>query len=177
MERVEGVQAHASGEGVAPPVEVSFAELFEREHARLFRTLYLITGSSQEAEELMQDAFLKVWERWERVAVMDNPAGYLYRVAVNGGRSRIRRLAVAARRALTPREPEDPFSAADLHDELVRALAMLPQRQRAALVLTELMGLTSEEAGAALGITASTVRSLVSQARQALRASMEVDDA
>jgi RNA polymerase sigma-70 factor (ECF subfamily) len=177
MEGVEGVHARAPGEAVAQQVEVSFEELFEREHARLFRALYLITGSAQEAEELTQDAFLRVWERWERVRVMDNPGGYLSRVAVNAGRSRIRRLAVAARRTLTPGEPEDPFSAADLRDALVRALAELPERQRAALVLTELMDLPSEEAATALGITSSSVRSLVSQARRALRASMEVDHA
>src|SRR5262249_27332631 len=46
--------------------EEAFAELFASEHERLFRALYLITGSSQESEELMQDAFLKVWERWDR---------------------------------------------------------------------------------------------------------------
>ncbi len=45
--------------------DLMFEELFAKEHAGLFRALYLITGSSQDAEELMQDAFLKVWERWE----------------------------------------------------------------------------------------------------------------
>src|SRR6266581_351361 len=109
---------------------MGFEELFASEHQRLFRALYLVTGNSQESEELMQDAFLKVWERWDRVVLFDNPAGYLYRVAINGARSRYRRAALAAKRTLSFGQPEDQFAAADLRDELVRALKMLTQRQR-----------------------------------------------
>src|SRR5262245_39708801 len=67
----------------------------------------------------MQDAFVRVLERWGRI---DNSAGYLYRSAFNATSSRYRRLKLAARRALTSGEPEDPFAAADLRDEIVRAL-------------------------------------------------------
>ena len=98
---------------------MGFEELFASEHQRLFRALYLITGNSQESEELMQDAFLKVWERWDRVGQFDNPTGYLYRVAVNGARSRYRRAALAAKRTLSFGQAEDQFAAADLRDELV----------------------------------------------------------
>jgi len=49
-----------------PPVgPVSFEAFFEAEHERLFRALYLVTGNAQEAEELMQDALVAVWERWD----------------------------------------------------------------------------------------------------------------
>ena len=44
----------------------------------LFTALCLVTGNRHEAEEIAQDAFLAVWERWERVSAMENPAGYLY---------------------------------------------------------------------------------------------------
>lgn len=57
--------------------------------------MYLIVGNSHEAEELMQDAFVKVLERWDRI---DNHAGYLYRPALNSTRSRFRRLQLAAKR-------------------------------------------------------------------------------
>jgi hypothetical protein len=84
-------QAHrapaAHSIGVAP-TPLTFEELFAAEHESLFRALYLITGSTQESEELMQDAFLKVFERWDRVQMMENPGGYLCRVAINGARSR-----------------------------------------------------------------------------------------
>src|SRR6266545_3465379 len=83
-----------------PRSELTFEDLFQAEHQALFRALYLIVGNTQEAEELMQDAFLKVWERWDRVSRMENPAGYLCRIAVNGARSRIRRLRLATRRTI-----------------------------------------------------------------------------
>ena len=175
MERPTGAAATPLPSSEIAPSETTFEELFASEHASLFRALYLITGSTQEAEELMQDAFLRVWERWDRVREMDNPAGYLCRVAVNGARSRVRRLKLSARRALVPGLPEDPFAAADLRDELVRALASLTERQRWALVLTDLMELPAEESAKVLGIRPPTVRSLASQARAALRITMEAE--
>ncbi|HLA92260.1 MAG TPA: sigma-70 family RNA polymerase sigma factor [Actinomycetota bacterium] len=154
-------------EAPAPPA--SFEGFFEAEHARLLRALYLVTGNVQEAEELMQDAFLAVWERWDRVATMDEPVGYLYRTAMNRFRSRLRRVNRAARKVVGSAAGGDAFAAADERDALARALATLPERQRAALVLTELLGYGSEEAGRILGVRDVTVRSLASQARAALR--------
>ena len=115
-----------------------------------------MTGNSAEAEEIMQDKFLALFERWERVARMDDPTGYLYRTAMNQFRKRTRRAALALRRrsALAP-EPM-PFSKIDEQLDVVAALRELTPRQRAALVLTEVLGYTSEEAGAALGISAGT---------------------
>ena len=77
-----------------------FDSFFLAEHVRLYRALYVITGTSHEAEELMQEAFVRVWERWDRVSGMENPAAYLYRTAMNEFRSRYRRAKAAARRAL-----------------------------------------------------------------------------
>ena len=168
MERPSGV-AHREDEQATESPQ-TFEDLFAHQHQRLFRALYLIVGNSQEAEELMQDAFLRVLERWDRI---DNPAGYLYRSALNATRSRFRRLTLAAKRTLTPGQPEDPFAAADLRDEIVRALRALPERQRAALVLLDLLDYRSEDAARVLGITAATARSLASHARAALKLSLE----
>ena len=154
---------------------LSFEDLFADQHERLYRAVYLIVGNSHEAEELMQDAFVKVLERWDRI---DNPAGYLYRAALNSTRSRFRRLRLAAKRTLSPGEPEDPFAGivADLRDQVVRSLRTLPERQRAALVLLDLLDLRSEEAAEVLRVTPATVRSLASHARAALKLSMEAED-
>src|SRR5262245_62070827 len=75
----------------------TFEDLFAEQHDRLYRALYLIVGDRHEAEELMQDAFVKVLEHWDRV---ENPVGYLYRSAFNASHSRFRRLQRAARRTL-----------------------------------------------------------------------------
>jgi|SRR5262245_3232263 len=154
----------------------SFEAFFRAEHERLQRALFLVTGDAQEAEELMQDAFIAVWERWDRVGPMEEPTGYLYRTAMNRFRSRLRRTARAARRAVAAAEGGDAFAAADERDALARALAQLPERQRAAIVLTELLGYASEEAGRILGVKDVTVRSLASQARSTLRTHLEERD-
>src|SRR5437867_10784257 len=78
----------------APP----FEDFFEAEHLRLYRALFIVTNNRHEAEELMQEAFLKVWERWDRVRTMGDPRGYLYRTAMNTFRSRYRRAGRAVRR-------------------------------------------------------------------------------
>jgi RNA polymerase sigma factor (sigma-70 family) len=160
----------------APAAGPSFEAFFEAEHARLLRALFLVTGNVQEAEELMQDAFVAVWERWDRVGSMEEPTGYLYRTAMNRFRSRLRRATRAARRVVGSAEGDDQFSAADERDALARGLAALPRRQRAAIVLTELLGYGSEEAGRILGVKDVTVRSLASQARAALRDHLEDRD-
>jgi len=157
----------------ATAVPLTFEDLFADQRERLYRALYLIVGNSHEAEELMQDAFLHVLGEWDRI---DNPAGYLYRSALNSTWSRFRRLRLAAKRNLTPGQPEDPFAAADLRDQMVRALRELPERQRAALVLIDLLDYRSEEAAGVLGVTAATVRSLASHARAAMKLSLEAHD-
>ena len=85
--------------------QADFADFFRAEYQTLLRAMYLISGSRDEAEELAQDAFVKALERWDRVQEMDNPAGYLYRTAVNTRRSVARRLRLAAQRALRSGRP------------------------------------------------------------------------
>ena len=83
---------------VAP---LSFEEFFEAERSRLFRALVLITYDVAEAEDLTQEAFVRVLERWERIAQTDDPVAYLFRTAMNLHRSALRR-AVAAAKLLVP---------------------------------------------------------------------------
>ena len=166
-------------EGALDELEAShtFETFYEAEARTLFRRLWLVTGSRAEAEELMQDAFLSVWERWDRVGRMDDPLGYLYRTAMNLFRKRNRRAMLAVRRAVGIAPSNDDFSDADDRHIVRHILATLPKRQRAALVLTEMLGFTSKEAGDALGITDATIRSLTRHGRDAFRKVMEVDDA
>jgi RNA polymerase sigma factor (sigma-70 family) len=150
---------------------IAFEDFFDNERDRLFRALCVMTANRHEAEELAQDAFLKVLERWDRVGAMDDPAGYLHRAAMNEFRKRYRRSKVALRRMLPVTDPPDMFDSVDDQDLVAHALSSLTPRQRAALVLTEALSYSAEEAGELLGIKASTVRALTSQARASLRAS------
>src|SRR2546426_2135699 len=113
------------GSGI-PEAEVaeqprSFESFFEAEHAGLFGALCLVTGNRHEAEEIMQDAFLRLWERWDRVAGLDDPAGYLYRTAMNVFRKRYRRASLALRKGVAQAPGEDDLAAVEDRDVLVRA--------------------------------------------------------
>jgi RNA polymerase sigma-70 factor (ECF subfamily) len=153
-----------------------FESFYEGERDGLFGALVLITGNRHEAEEIAQDAFVAIWERWDRVSGLENPTGYLYRTAMNGFRKRRRRAALAVRHAIHVAPREDLFAQADARQVVSQAMAGISRRQRAALVLTELLGFSSEEAGRALGIRPVTVRVLASQGRAAMKKSMERRD-
>jgi RNA polymerase sigma-70 factor, ECF subfamily len=165
------VELHRGHE--APVAAPSFEELFFDLHDRLYRALYFVTGSSHDAEELMQDAFLKLWERWDSIEGIADPSAYLFRVAFNGFRMRVRRARVAARHLLPLMPPRDDFEDIDLHEDLRRLLLRVPDRQRAALVLTEVFGYSSEQVSRILGIRPTSVRVLASRGRAALRGAVD----
>ena len=87
------VETIVTSYGVKQPI--AFEAFFGAERVRLFRALYLLTGNTEEAEEVLQEAFIAIWERWDRVGAMADPTGYLYRTAMN----RWRRATRSARRS------------------------------------------------------------------------------
>lgn len=150
----------------------TFEEFFLGERDGLYGAMWLVARNQHEAEEIVQEAFLRVWERWEVVHELADPPGYLYRIAMNVWRSRGRRAALAVRKVVHAVPPEDDMAAIEERDAVVRVLARLTPRQRAAIVLVDLLGLTSEAAGKALGVRASTVRVLAARARATLKEGM-----
>jgi RNA polymerase sigma-70 factor (ECF subfamily) len=167
-------QAEATWKGIgAMAADRSFEDFFEVEQERLLRLLWMVTGSLEEAEDIVQDAFLRVWERWPKVASMESPTGYLHQVAMNLFRNRFRRARLGLRKVVGAEPPIDAFGSADDRISVSSALRNLTPKQRAALVLTDLLGYPAEEAGRMLGIRGSTVRSLSSTARATLRNAKE----
>jgi RNA polymerase sigma-70 factor (sigma-E family) len=154
----------------------NFETFFEAHHLRLFRALWLLTRNRHEAEELMQDAFLGVWERWDRVSSLRDPEGYLYRTAMNLFRSRLRRAAVAVRKRTHQLPADDQLAAVEEREAVVRALAPLTRGQRAAIVLMDVLGLSSEQAAEALGVKPGTVRVQAARGRAILKREMGVPD-
>ncbi len=147
----------------------SFEEFFLEQRDPLFRAIWLVTRDRYEAEELTQDAFLKILEHWDRMDDVEDPVAYLFRVAMNLFRNRLRRGLTAFRKVVHMGPPEDEMRTIEDRDEVVRMLGRLTRSQRAALVLTDLVGMSSEEAGKALGSRPSTVRVLAARGRKALR--------
>jgi len=137
----------------------------------LLRTAYLIVWDLPEAEDLVQETLLKVAGRWHRVRRMEHPASYARRILVNlalsGSDRRNRR-----RRELTGDAPPDrgyelsgssESDAIDAQDELMRALAALPPRQRTVLVLRYFLDLPEAEVAAAMKCSLGTVKSTASR--------------
>lgn len=151
------------------------SELFDAEYARLVRSLG-VAFDPGDAADAVQEAFIQADRRWDEVSQLDDPAGWVRRVALhrllNGRRNRHRRREILATIRLT----SDADLTADLID-LRRAVAALPDRMRAAVCLHYLADLPVDEVAAALEVSAGTVKSNLHDARIRLRSLMEVSDA
>jgi RNA polymerase sigma factor (sigma-70 family) len=158
-----------------PTDQASFEEFFGEHRDELFRALCLLTRNRHEAEEIAQDAFVKLLERWDTMDRVADLSAYLYRTALNLWRSRLRRTARMAKRIAHVTADRDEMGTIDSTDVVVRALLQLPPKQRAALCLVDILDMTSEQAAAAIGIRSSTVRVHLARAREALRAGREDD--
>jgi RNA polymerase sigma-70 factor, ECF subfamily len=144
-----------------------FDAFFDQEYTPLLRLLFAMTGNLTEAEELAQETMTRAFERWGRISGMDSPAGYVYRMAVNLNRSRLRHLRLRFAKQSQIRHP--PQTNPEVVGSLVAALGELSRGQREALLLVEWLGLDAVEAGRILRISASAVRSRVHRAKAALR--------
>jgi RNA polymerase sigma factor (sigma-70 family) len=141
-----------------------FRAFFEGTEPVLRRALVAAYGPA--GREAAADALAYAWEHWDRVAHMQNPAGYLYRV----GQSRMRWY-----RRRPPRLPSTPPANDRLFDvDLAAALDELTRPQRVAVVLCHGYSLTHRQVGTLLGVTASTVQNHVERGLAKLRARLEV---
>src|SRR5687767_12130417 len=111
----------------------TFDETFRAEYPGIVRVLAPIIGSVEDAEAVVQDAFLKAFVRWRRIGAYDRPGAWVQRVAIRDGV----RAAARARRRPEPPLPtrDDPAPGAATRVDLARALAGLPAQPRAAVVL------------------------------------------
>ncbi|MBI5088720.1 MAG: sigma-70 family RNA polymerase sigma factor [Actinobacteria bacterium] len=137
------------------------AELYATEWKPLVHLAFLLTSSRPTAEEIVQDAFVRLQST--RTEVL-RPGAYLRTSVVNACRDVHRHRVVVER---TPVPPPEPAFAA--HDELFDALARLPWRQQAVLVLRFHLDLPEADIAAALGCRPGTVRSLTHRALTSLR--------
>jgi RNA polymerase sigma factor (sigma-70 family) len=147
-----------------------FEEFYRAEFPRLVRAMFLLVPDADEAQELAQEAMVRVYERWDRVSVMESPGGYLYRTATNLNHRRIRSLAVRARRLRTLGVGLRDVEIDTARYDLVEAISSLSVRLREAFMLVDWLGMSSDEAARILHIAPASVRSRVHRARRELRA-------
>jgi len=144
----------------------SFIDLYEGQFVAMVRLAVALTGSEALAEDTVHDAFVRVHAHWERI---EHPSAYLRAAVVNGCRSAARR--AARERAVLAAHVSDVATLRA--DEMFDALARLPYRQRAALVLHYYDGLTHAEIARALDCREGTVASLVHRGLAQLRRVIE----
>ncbi|MGH9101743.1 MAG: RNA polymerase sigma factor [Acidimicrobiales bacterium] len=156
----------SSDQGRAPEWPPSFVDLYRAQYAPMVRLAFLLTGSASQAEEIVQDAFVRIRPHLDRVT---GPVGYLRTSVVNGCRNQRRRAGLERRFAAS----ETPEVTLDRVDELGDALGSLPYRQRAAIVLRYYLGMSEAEIAAELGCRPGTVKSLAHRGLAELRRVLE----
>jgi RNA polymerase sigma-70 factor (ECF subfamily) len=152
-----------------------FAAMVEAESRGLVAAVTAIVGDSHRAEEIVQDAFERCFQRWRRVSTLDRPGAWVRRVAINEAISTTRRRA-SERRALEraharlDRLPHAPDAAADLGDAGIwAAVRALPSDQATAIALRYGADLPLEDIAETMSTTVPAVKSLLHRGRAALR--------
>jgi RNA polymerase sigma-70 factor (ECF subfamily) len=156
--------------------EVAIREFLHTAYPRLVAAVALASGSRAAAEDAVQEALLRAWERSERGEEIQSLNAWVTTVALNQARSGIRRR-LAERRAGSRMAPagSDRGPSGERVD-VERALSSLPRRQREAVVLRYYLQLDTREVAEALGINEGTVKSTLSRARATLAGALGIDE-
>jgi DNA-directed RNA polymerase specialized sigma24 family protein len=150
---------------VTTPGDQEFGEFVRAVEPSLRRALFAVLGAER-GREATAEALAWAWEHWDRVVVVDNPTGYLFRVGQS--RSRTRKV-----RTLHARnEWSEPL----VEPELTRALADLSEAQRVAVILVHGFGWTMREVAELNGTHVSSVQTHLARGLRKLRAALEVEE-
>jgi RNA polymerase sigma-70 factor (ECF subfamily) len=161
----------------------AFEDLVLRKRERVVRTAFQITGNLEDARDVAQGVFLRLWRVLQRFDLSKRFDTWLYRITVNAAIDTVRERGPkgilqalpddAGDRVRDPsRRQDEVFDLKQLQAAFFRLAARLAPRQRATFVLKEIEGLETAEIARALGVTESTVRNHLLQARRILREGM-----
>jgi RNA polymerase sigma factor (sigma-70 family) len=139
---------------------VSFDEFYRSSRTPVARALAVTLRDADLAGEAIDEAMARAYQRWNHVSQLDNPGGWVYRVALNWSRSVIRRLRRPAPIWFAPSNADATTSAPAMHDPAIdRALDQLTVDQRAVVVCRLLLGWSELQTAASLNIKPGTVKS------------------
>jgi RNA polymerase sigma factor (sigma-70 family) len=163
--------------------EAEIREFLAADYGRLVNGLALVCVSRAQAEDAVQEALARAWERTERGQHIESPRAWVAAVAANQLRDGFRRV-IAERRARrrlgwrgdAPQAAEPGLAAAERRTDVGKALRGLPARQREVAVLRYWLDLEVAEIAAALGIPEGTAKSALHRARRSLAAALHVND-
>jgi RNA polymerase sigma-70 factor, ECF subfamily len=152
---------------------MTFDEFFAEQRNPLLAQAFALSGNREEAQDLVQEVFSRVWQRWDQVAQMSNPSGWARTVLFNLAMGRYRRLRTQARhvQSVVPEVTRDEAA----HIDLARALRSLPEKQRAALILHHVVGMPVVLVATEMSSPEGSVRGWLSKGRQTLAKKLAVD--
>jgi RNA polymerase sigma-70 factor (ECF subfamily) len=160
----------------------AFDQIVLAHQRKILSLAWRMLGDREDARDAAQDTFMRVYKSFGKFDPAQDFNGWLYRIAVNACRDLARKrrgnhysleAEVESGAMAEPASPHDTESAALLAQEhaiLLRALATLPEKERAAIVLRDLEGFATEEVARILGSSPTTVRSQICAARVKLKA-------
>lgn len=155
--------------------EGEFEAFYQQHFDAVVRAVSLVSGSTVDAFDTTQEAFARTWARWPSVATSDRPVLYTLAVARNIWKHDLRR-ALRFRRSLhllgSETDPSQSDDSLDVRLAVEEAVGRLPGQQRWAVVLCDLVGLSSGEAASIMRSSPSTVRVHLTRGRQRLRRSL-----
>jgi len=183
--RVQAVVApdHALVERWQSGDESAFQDLIRRHERRVFRLLYRMMGSKEEAEDVAQEAFLSLHRHGHRFRREARFSTFVYRVAANAAlnrrrtlgrnRNRVSELKVSQEAGFdlppAPRDPEDAAVGSEVRERVQEALLELPEDLRVAVLLYDIEGQSYQDVARVLEIPEGTVKARIHRARSALR--------
>ena len=157
----------------APDDALDFTEFVRDASPRLLRTAYLLGGSQDVAEDLVQEALERACRRWRRIAAAEQPEAYVRRIVVNLANDRWRRIGRSRENSLAEppetADPRDDYGRLELRGQLTAMLETLPIRMRTVLVLRYFHDMDDAEIADVLSVTPGTVRSQISRGLAKLR--------
>ena len=174
----ESISATSVGDGrvtraYEPGNEADFERLYQASYGKILGTLTAMLGDRAAAEDCAQDAFERAYKKWATWQPIAPAEAWVHRIAINAAVSyrrkmKLREVGEVIRRMGRPEGPPDPQEEIERRD-LALALAKLPPKQAAAIVLRHYHGYTNRAIAQALGIPERTVASRLAIAKQRLR--------
>ena len=163
----------STSEAAAHDFDTCFRDLFPR----VARTAALVSRDPGLGPDIAQEAFARLYERWDRIESAEHARNFAFRVAVNLARSHLRRRLALPFGLRGPDRPQaDATASSDAWLVVVDALGDLSPRQRACVVLVDYADLDAAAAAAALGMAEATVRVHLMRGRRALRTKLTIVD-
>ncbi|MDR2774724.1 MAG: RNA polymerase sigma-70 factor [Tannerella sp.] len=165
--------------GVKEDDYVSYNKLFMRYYSRLCQYVYTLLENREDAEDVVQELFLNLWNSRKRIEIVENVSGYLFKTAKNIALNHIRsaknyRLMLEGRDKTEPYYEENQLETDEFRIALYDCIERLPERSREVLILHRIKGFKQKEIAEKLSISVKTIKNQIWMSLQRLRKCLEI---